>query len=668
MENTHQEQPQNSVPDRFPALYVGIGASAGGLEALEEFFMNMPVDSGLAFVVIQHLSPDYKSLMVELLSKRTQMPVFRAEDGLEVCPNTVYLIPPKKNLKIFHGKLLLSEQDYSRGINLPIDVFLRSLADDQGDKAVGIILSGTGSDGMRGIRSIKEAGGMVMVQSQSSAKFDGMPRSAISTGLSDFILTPEEMPDQLLDFAKHPYVTKANRSHALLTDEDGLARIFSLLRDRHKVDFTYYKPNTVVRRIERRMTVNKINDLRDYVTFLESRPGEVVTLYRELLIGVTSFFRDSVMYDVLSDKILPELFERKNKQDIRFWVAGCSTGEEAYSLAIVCKECIARTGYKPDVKIFATDVDQDALMQAGNGIYPESITADLSTDLLGKYFLRKDDNYHISRELREMVVFAQQNVIKDPPFTNIDLISCRNLLIYLQPVLQKKVLNLFNFSLNPKGTLILGTSETTGDMSEYFELIHNKFKIYRSKGKRRPINDPSEFSLDFSVRERGVPQKGFDGTRGIRRQEEDRLFDRFLSVVSNIYIPLSIIINEKMELVHVLGDTSGFFKIPSGKVQNDVTKMVCGDLAIPLSTGTQKAFKQKQEIRYTNVRINVGEATKNLCVRFIPLPEKKGQEPLLAVFFEEVKETTGGKPTVTDQSSYDLDKEAAQRIQDLEQD
>ena len=301
--------PSKSDPSA-PIYYVGVGASAGGLEALEAFFSPMAPDSGLAFIVIQHLSPDYKSMMVELLSKRTAMPVRRAEEGMRVEANSVYLIPPKKNLSIFHGKLLLSESDHSRGLNLPIDVFLRSLADDQAEKAIGVILSGTGSDGVRGIRAIKEAGGMVMVQSEESAKFDGMPRAAISTGLADFILPPDEMPAKLLSFARHPYAAKVDRPQTLLSDEDRLTRIFALLRERTRVDFTFYKPSTVIRRIERRMTVNQIHELRDYVKFMESYSGEVMTLYRELLIGVTSFFRDREVFDELETQYLPALFER----------------------------------------------------------------------------------------------------------------------------------------------------------------------------------------------------------------------------------------------------------------------------------------------------------------------------------------------------------------------
>jgi len=284
------------------SLYVGIGASAGGLEAIQTFFSNMPVNSSFAFIVVQHLSPDYKSMMVELLSNKTKIPVFRAEDGMEVQSNTIYLIPPKKNLKIFHGKLLLSDQGHARGLNLPIDLFLRSLAEDQGEKTAAVILSGTGSDGMRGIRAIKEQGGIVVVQSEASAKFDGMPRSAISTGLSDFILSPDKMPEQLISYIKHPYSSKESMAGAIVEHEGGLAKVLSILRERFKVDFTYYKPSTVNRRIERRMSFNQVLDIEEYADFAMRNPSEASTLYRELLIGVTSFFRDSEVFELLTEK------------------------------------------------------------------------------------------------------------------------------------------------------------------------------------------------------------------------------------------------------------------------------------------------------------------------------------------------------------------------------
>lgn len=443
----------NETAAKEPSHYVAIGASAGGLEAIETFFAHMPGDSNLAFIVIQHLSPDYKSLMVELLSKKTSLPVHRIEDGMQVLPNHIYLIPPKSNLTIFHGKLLLSEQDHNRGINLPIDIFMRSLAEDQGEKAIGIILSGTGSDGMRGVRAIKEFGGMVMVQDEATAKFDGMPRAAVSTGLADFILAPEDMPVQLQAFAKHPYFTKADCSETLLSDEDKLTRVYAILREKCKLDFTYYKPSTVIRRIERRMTVNNIDELGEYVSYLQNYPGEAPALYKELLIGVTRFFRDPEVFDALEDILLNEILKSHSTEPLRFWVAGCSTGEEAYSLAILVQECLQKFGQFVDVKIFATDIDRDALQFAAAGVYPESIAADIDPKLLAKYFQKKDDSFHIIHKVREMVVFAQHNLIKDPPFTNISLGSCRNLLIYLQSMLQRKVLEFFNFSLNPRGIL-----------------------------------------------------------------------------------------------------------------------------------------------------------------------------------------------------------------------
>lgn len=643
-----------------PTLYVGIGASAGGLEALEVFFSSMPSNSGLAFIVVQHLSPDYKSLMVELLSKRTRMRVFRAESGMRVEANCIYLIPPKKNLKIFHGKLILSEQDYSKGINLPIDIFLRSLAEDQGEKAIAIILSGTGSDGMRGIRAIKECGGMVMVQSQESAKFDGMPRSAISTGLPDFILAPHEMPDQLISFAKHPYVTKSSTSAPLLSDEDGLTRIFALLREQCKVDFTYYKPSTVNRRIERRMSINQTENLNEYVRLLEHRPQETTTLYRELLIGVTNFFRERDAFEFIKKQVFPTLFQGKENQEIRFWVAGCSTGEEAYSLAILCKDYMNQVGKKYNIKIFATDIDQEAIMRAGNGIYPESITADLPPGYLSTYFTRKEDHFQISHTLREMVVFAPHNIIKDPPFTNIDLISCRNLLIYLQPVLQKKVLELFNYSLNSNGILFLGSSETTGELADYFELIHHKWKVYRSKGKQKNVFGATDFSTILKE-DTSSFRRSYSTYPMVRPHNEERLYERFLTTLADRHLPLSLIVNEKMEVLHIFGDTSDYFKVPSGRMNNDIVKMAVKELCIPLATGIQKVFAQQKELRYTNIRL----PSKTIQLQIIPFQERKNLDPLAAVLISEIQQ-----PQLSTESTvptYDLDKESQQRIEDLEQ-
>ncbi len=559
------------------------------------------------------------------------------------------------------------EQDYARGINLPIDIFLRTLAEDQTEKSIAIILSGTGSDGVRGIRAIKEAGGMVMVQDEESAKFDGMPRSALATGLPDFVLPPDEMPQQLLSFVKHPYASKAEAGTKLLSNEDGLTRIFALLRERTKVDFTYYKPSTVVRRIERRMGVNQIHELPDYVHFMESYPKEVSALYRELLIGVTNFFRDPEAFQALGDTWLPQLLERTSSRDIRFWVSACSTGEEAYSLAILARECMERMGQHFNIKIFATDVDRDAIVVAGNGVYPESIAADVSSRLLSKYFHRREESFQISRSIREMVVFAQHNLIKDPPFTNIDLISCRNVLIYLQPVLQKKVLEQFNFSLNTDSILFLDSSESVGDMSSYFELLNNKWRIYRAKSKRR---------LGAGRAENEVPSYGtimpglalhHTGNRlSWRQNTEERMMTRLLQDVVEDYMPLTVIVNEELEPLHVLGDATGSFTLPRGKAVHDITKMASRELSVPLATALQKVFKMKEEICYNNIRLKDKKNNeRNIKIRIRLLPERKGQEPLAVVLLEEVE------PQATDNNAhgqtYDLDHEAEQRINDLEQ-
>jgi two-component system CheB/CheR fusion protein len=659
----HERQTDNASP----IYYVGIGASAGGLEALEAFFSQMNPDSGMAFIVIQHLSPDYKSMMVELLSKRTAMSVQRAEEGMRVEANSVYLIPPKKNLSIFHGKLLLSESDHNRGINLPIDVFMRSLADDQVEKAIGIILSGTGSDGVRGIRAIKEGGGIVFVQNEESARFDGMPRSALSTGLADFVLPPDEMPERLLSLVQQPYPIKPVQQPTLLPDEDGLTRIFALLRERTRVDFTYYKPSTVVRRIERRMKMNQIHDLYDYVKFMESYPGEIMAMYRELLIGVTSFFRDREVFDELEMNHLPRLFERVETREVRFWVAGCSTGEEAYTLAMLSREVLERLGKRTDVKIFATDLDRDAILRASGGMYPESIVADLPPGYLTKYFHRREDHhYQVDRAVREMVVFAQHNLIKDPPFTKIELVSCRNLLIYLQPILQRKAMELMNFSLNPQGILLLGSSETTGDLADLFDTLHQKHKIYASKGKRYPAGKSLEFSNLPEVRQIQNRTR-FLSTMPARGYHEERLFDRLLQALASDYVPLAVVVNEQMEVLHILGEPDGYFRLPSGKMLNDVTKIAVRDLAIPLATGLQRVFKIDEELKYAGIRVKWHDESRFVQIRVRRLPGKKGQEPLAVVFIEQTvaqgaeSSVTGGTPV------YDVGQEAEQRIHDLEQ-
>ena len=657
---------QDTIPSSpaHPGHYVGIGASAGGLEAIERFITSMPAKNTLAFIIVQHLSPDYKSLMVELLAKKTKMKVHRAEEGMEVLAGTVYLIPPKKNLTIFHGKLLLKDKSQREGINLPIDIFLQSLAEDQGKKAIAVILSGTGSDGARGVRAIKEHHGMVMVQEESTAKFDGMPRAAISTGAADFILAPENMPEQILSYVAHPYISGEKLSESLLEDADSLTRLFAELRAKTKVDFTHYKTSTISRRIERRLTINQITDFDEYVRYLTNFPGEVMALYREMLIGVTRFFRDDDAMTFMQEKIVPKLFSRIKNREIRCWVAGCSTGEEAYTLAIMFKELMEQYKVSCDVKIFATDVDREAIVRGSSGIYPESIAADLPARLLSKYFYHKEDSFHITRLIREMVVFAQHNVVQDPPFTNIDLISCRNLLIYLQPILQSKALAMFNFSLTTEGILFLGNSETVGEMTDFFKPLHQKFRIFESRGRTNPLPDGLKGPGSGKARE-------IDSSFGARRESrkasdrETILLKTFLDLAAERYIPLSVIVDEHLDIQQIIGNTSDYFTIPSGPIVYNISKLAAKGLAIPLATGIQKVFRTGEEVVYSNIHLERHADKKIIRLSIRQLPQRKGYENLVVIFFEE--SSTAPSPTASPADVYDVDQEAQQRIDDLEQ-
>lgn len=660
-----------------PSHFVAVGASAGGLEAIEAFFASMPRDTPFGFIIIQHLSPDYKSLMVEILSKKTSIPVQRAEDGMIVQPAHIYLIPPKKNLTIYHGTLMLVDQDHSRGLNLPIDVFFRSLAEDQGERAVAVILSGTGSDGMRGVRAVKQAGGMIMVQNEESARFDGMPRAAASTGLADFILPPGEMARELLAYTQHPYVNRSERNMATTHGvEDALSRIFLLLRERSKVDFSHYKPSTVVRRIERRIGITQTEDIEAYLKHLYAQPGEVDTLFRELLIGVTSFFRDSPVFDQLQNAVLPELLKSGDSRDMRVWVAGCSTGEEAYSLAIVIRECMQALKIHREVKIFATDIDRNAVRVAATGQYPESIAADVPPHLLSRYFIRQDDHFHIARSVREMVVFAQHNILKDPPFTRIDVVSCRNLLIYLQPVLQNQVLNNFSFSLRDNGILVLGTSETTGEVSHSFDALSTRLKIYRrsasassnAKTGLHPTQSPAAPAATQNLEERmQAMQSRYGSNRSSGVRKEERILERLLEAAAERYLPTSIVVNEGLHILHVLGNTTPYFQLPSGRPSWELGRVAARSLSIPLTTAVNQVFREQSELHVEGVTIAGEDQTFAVNARIVPLPQRPGQEQLVAIFLTGAPRPSEEGAAEIPVSVWNLSRETEQRIVDLEQ-
>jgi two-component system CheB/CheR fusion protein len=646
---------------------IGIGASAGGLEAIQSFFKKMPVDSGFAFVVLQHLSSEHKSLMAELLAKHTSLPVRYIEEGMIVEKNHIYLLPPRKNLRLSQYRLFLMPQNQNKNhnssLNLPIDLFFQSLAVEIAQKAVAIIMSGTGNDGSSGIATIKEHGGLVMAQDATTAKFTEMPQRAIETGLVDFILPPEAMAQQLLSYLR----CESSLSTSLLAIDESsdLSRIFQILHEKCKVDFTHYKQTTVLRRIERRVMLNQLPNLTEYRYFLENNPSEVTVLFQELLIGVTRFFRDESAFNELRDHWLADVIEHRCDDEIRVWVTACSTGEEAYSFAILLSEYREQLGENFKIKIFATDVDRNAIEKARNGIYPASIISDVPAALLSKYFTRRDNKYQVNQCIRELIVFAQHNLIKDPPFTNIHLLSCRNMLIYLQAILQRKILELFNFSLVTGGILILDASESIGDMEDYFDLVGFKWKIYRAKGKRHDNSSISISAPEYVVNKTTRHSATFTpSSRAARRyHHDDGVLDRFVQGIADDLLPFTLLVNERMEVTHIFGDAKNYLAYATGKLALDVRHLVKKDLSIPIMTGIKRALGGLNDIVLTDIHIREGTLTRFVNLHIKQLPEKKGQESLLAVFISEAVKKEGYKP---DALVFDLDQETEQRISDLE--
>ena len=470
---------------RFPV--VGIGASAGGLAAFEAFFAGMPAqgEPGMAFVLVQHLAPDHKSMLCELLSRHTRMQVFEVEDGMLVQVNCIYIIPPNYDMAFLRGALHLMEPMAPRGQRLPIDYFFTSLAQDLGDSAIGIVLSGTGSDGTQGVRAIKDVGGMVMAQTTTSSEFDGMPRSAIATGLVDYQLPPAEMPAQLMAYLSHVAGTLSRSAGSSSTKSvRALKKTMVLLRAQTGHDFSQYKPSTIYRRIERRMAVHQIDVMEAYVQYLQQTPAEVLALFQDLLIGVTSFFRDPQAFEFLETQVLPALFEGKPVGGaVRVWCTGCSTGQEAYSIAILLVERMEALKKSYILQVFATDIDSRAIATARVGVFPVSIAADISPERLARFFTLEPDGkgYRIHKGIRDVIVFSEQDLIKDPVFSRLDLISCRNLLIYLDVDLQKRLIPQFHYALLPGGRLFLGSSEGIGEFDSLFCVLDRKAKVYQRK-------------------------------------------------------------------------------------------------------------------------------------------------------------------------------------------
>lgn len=639
-----------------PLFVVGIGASAGGLESLEQLFERMPPRTGLAFIVIQHLSPDFRSVMDELLSRRTGIPVMLVEDGVRVEPDHIYLIPPKKEMIISGGRLLLSDKGTSAELTLPIDIFFRSLAQDAGARAIGVILSGAGSDGARGIRDIHEAGGFVICQDAETAAFDGMPKSARDTGLVDQFGTPAEIPEVLVDYTRRMssggYVPAADAQPA----SRGLGAIFRLLQQQFGIDFSSYKPNTVTRRIERRLHIANATDLEAYVEKLSSDNDELDALYRDLLIGVTRFFRDPEAFELFEDSLVPEMLSRSAGDEIRIWVPGCATGEEAYSLAIVFHEQLLKANDKRRLKIFATDVHQQSLEFASRGLYGEESFSRVNAARLARYFDRQGRMAQVSSELRQMIVFARHNVLREAPFTRVDLISCRNLLIYLQPLAQKKVIGLFHFALKHNGILFLGPSESTGPLGDDFETVNAHWRIYRKHREHRihldtKIAIPRRSDLRAAVPTMAGGQYSLAQTMSV--------YDALLEE----HMPPSLLVDERRTLVHTFGGAARLTKIREGRPSLDVLDVVDPELRTALSGALQRCQKKDTPIIYQGVRLALGadEQMHKLTVKRIITKNAHG--PHFLIQLEPTNQTP--KPE-TNEAQLDFDEASREQLKDLE--
>ncbi len=585
----------------------------------------------MAFVLIPHLDPSHESMMVELLGKLTSMPVIEAKQGMVVLVNCVYIIPPSFFLSISEGQLQLNAPPMHHGWQTSIDYFLRSLAKDQGERAIGIVLSGTGSHGTLGVREIKLLGGMVMAQEPDTAEYNQMPLSAISTGVVDYVLPPEQMPAAIVNYIEQPYLHSTSEEVATAEkSSEILNQILILLQSRAKYDFRPYRKPMVLRRILRRMGIVQIENMSLYLEYLQSQPQEITALYKDLLISVTAFFRDPDAYQVLEQEIIPALIARHNSDlPIRVWVAGCATGEEAFSIAMLLWEAMVAANLSVNLQLFASDIDADAIEVARTGVYPASIAGDVSPERLRKFFVMLDEqHYQINKELRKLVVFSHQNLIGDAPFSKLDLISCRNLLIYLEPEMQNNVLSLFHFALVPGGYLFLGPSETTGRSSELFETISKKWRLFRrvDSAKRELIKIPFRKSTEpYNVIASGSPL-------GIHRKSFREITEK---LILNDYAPAAALCNHSLEVLYVTGPLVNFLEFPRGELTKDLLAMARPGLRTKLRATCRKAIQENQTVVASDIRVNRGGHYVKCSITVRPLLEPKEVAGLLLILFYE---------------------------------
>ncbi|HTI52235.1 MAG TPA: chemotaxis protein CheB, partial [Planctomycetaceae bacterium] len=619
----------------MPFPVVGIGASAGGLEAFKKFFAALPPDCGIAFILIPHLDPAHRSLMVELLARETAMKVCEAGDGLPIEPNCVYIIPPNSNMSVSNGRLRLTRPKGLQGFGTALDGFFRSLAESQQETAIGIILSGTGSHGIPGLREIKAVGGMVMAQDPRTAEYDQMPQSAIETGLIDYVLPPEKMPEALVSYVRQPYLHPRQPLPAVEAATAQIAPVLDLLRTRSRFDFRCYRKNMLVRRIQRRMGICQLDGVSDYVAYLREHPEEITALYRDLMIGVTSFFRDPEAFQALQQQVIRELVERQSGEiPVRVWVPACSTGEEAYSLAILLLEQFTATKKPANFQIFASDIDEESVEIARRGIYAASAVCELSPERVQRFFVKTDEShYQVTKQLRGFIVVTRQNVISDAPFSKLDLISCRNLLIYLEPELQQKVISLFHFALLERGALFLGCSESIGRQTDLFEPVSKKWRVFRRIGPARhdlvqvPIVADADRRIGVSrVEPAPRPRMGF------AELMQKLLLARFA--------PAAALINRKYEVLSLSGRTSDYLELPTGELTSDLLSLLRQGLRTRIRAACQKVLSSDETVATIDARLPRNGASVVCTIGVSLLHEPREAEGLLLVTFQDRTEET----------------------------
>ncbi|MDX2304909.1 MAG: CheR family methyltransferase [Microscillaceae bacterium] len=647
---------------------IGIGASAGGLEAIQLFFDAIPISSNLAFVIIQHLSPDFKSLMPELLKKHTQLTIITAEEKQLILPNHIYLIPRKKILSIKNYQLVVTDKDPALAINFPIDTFFHSLGRELKEKAIGLILSGTGTDGINGLKTIKEAGGIVMVQSPESAKFDGMPQSALATGLIDIVGTPQELAHQCL-YVTHmhqtltPQVDKDKGEH-YFSNED-LTFIIHTIMIKTGMDFQFYKKGTLERRLVKRLQIKGFESLYKYRDYLISHEEEAGLLAKEFLIGVTQFFRNHEAFSYLEQQLIPQIYKESQSDEIRVWCIGCSTGEEAYSIAMLLDEYRYIQKIPKTFKIFASDIDQEAIAKASQGKYGTNILADIPLQKLEKYFEKKGGNYEVRKELKNHIVFSHHNVLKDPPFINLDLVVCRNLLIYFDARLQKSFIERVQYSLNNNGFLFLGIGESLNQDHQFFETIDHQLKIYQKKNHAR-VYSPSLLTMyalpekkDTDVLKNKVRNHALPTAKAISSRSD---LENYADVLINHYAQHCLLVNPDLDVLYMVGEFNDILRFPANKSRFNLEYMLGNELMAVFRTGISNALNQNIRYTYKNVPFSVKEKTGQLELHFDPIWNTESQEKLIII--ELVQKEDDIRNEVVE--VFEKDTYARQQIQALE--